>query len=303
MALFGLFGRSGRVRTLEVLPVSRIIANQNGLRKVVDEEGISELAESIANSGLLRPLAVHKKGLKYELVSGERRLRAVKKLGHKRVLCIVDRSGGDDLALTAMIESLQSEAPDAFVQAECCLKLMNRLKMSEEQLAGRMGKSRRFVADKLCLLNIEPSVRDGIRRYALSERHARAALMLDETEQRLELVRIAGEGRLDAEQTEALAERMTAGERPYDADGSGTKPESETKPEIVPEIKPETKPRRVVVRLVKDYRVFLNTVNTACEQLRSGGIKVDVDKSDREDGLDIVIRVTRERAKRAIGKN
>lgn len=297
MALFGLFGRSGRVRTLEVLPVSRIIANQNGLRKVVDEEGISELAESIANSGLLRPLAVHKKGLKYELVSGERRLRAVKKLGHKRVLCIVDRSGGDDLALTAMIESLQSEAPDAFVQAECCLKLMNRLKMSEEQLAGRMGKSRRFVADKLCLLNIEPSVRDGIRRYALSERHARAALMLDETEQRLELVRLAGEGRLDAEQTEALAERMIAGERPCDAEGY------ETKPEIEPEIKPETKPRRVVVRLVKDYRVFLNTVNTACEQLRSGGIKVDMDKSDREDGLDIVIRVTRERAKRAIGKN
>lgn len=289
MALFGFLRNSVRERTLEALPVSRIIANPNGMRRFADEEGISELAESIAHSGLLRPLAVRKKGMRYELVSGERRLQAVKKLGYKRVLCLVTRSGGEDLALMAMIESLQSEAPDAFEEAECCLKLMNRLRLSEEQLARRLGKSPRFIADKLRLLDIEPSVRDGIRRYELSDRHALAVLALKETEARLELVRQAGEGRLDAEETEACAARMLKGE-PASIE--------QTKTEM-----PEKKPRRVVVRLVKDYRVFLNTVSTACEQLRSGGLKVDLDKSDREDGLDIVIRVTRERVKRASSEN
>ncbi|MBR5947231.1 MAG: ParB/RepB/Spo0J family partition protein [Clostridia bacterium] len=276
MALLDYMRKNQTWQRLEELPVSRIVLNPNRRRKAMDSESLIGLADSIAHSGLLCPLVVRKKGAKYELVSGERRLHAVKMLGYKRVLCIVDGSAGENAALIAMIEDIQSEKPDFFEVGECCLKLMNRLGLTAEQLARRMGKSKGFVEERLSLLAIEPTVREGIRRYALSEQHAKAALLLTETEKRLELVKKAGEGRLGAEETELLAKRMM-GE-------AGEKLE-------------KAKPRRTVVRLVRDYRVFLNTVNTACEQLRSGGLKVDMDSSDREDGLDLVIRVTRERAK------
>ena len=273
MALFDFLRDARKAQRLELLPVSRIVSPENGRRRHFDEKSIAELADSIANSGLLCPLSVRKKGAKYELVSGERRLRAVKLLGYKRVLCIVNGGAGENAALVAMIEDVQSEKPDFFEVGECCLKLMNRLKLSREQLARRMGKSRGFVEEKLSLLAIEPTVRDGIRRCALSERQARAVLMLDETEKRLELVRRAGEQRLSAEETELLAKRMLKGESEQSRD--------------------EPRPRRAVVRLVRDYRVFLNTVSIACDQLRSGGLKVDMDRKDREDGLDLVISVTR----------
>ncbi|MBQ4429033.1 MAG: ParB/RepB/Spo0J family partition protein [Clostridia bacterium] len=277
MALFGFLKNKKVGQRLEELPVSRIVTPENRRRKLADDGSLDELARSIAHSGLLCPLSVRKKGAWYELVSGERRLRAVKRLGYKRVLCIVNAGPAENAALVAMIEDVQSERPDFFEVGECCLKLMNRLHLSGEQLAVRLGKSSSFVEEKLALLAIEPTVRDGIRRYALSERHAKAALALDETEKRLELVHRAGEGGLGAEETELLARRML---------GEAC------------ETTEEQRPRRTVVRLVRDYRVFLNTVSIACEQLRSGGLKVDMDSSNREDGLDLVISVTRERAKK-----
>lgn len=276
MALFGFLKNKQAGHRLEELPVSRIVTIENRRRKNADDGSLDELARSIAHSGLLCPLSVRKKGARYELVSGERRLRAVKRLGYKRVLCIVNAGPAENTALVSMIEDIQSERPDFFEVGESCLKLMNRLALSAEQLAARLGKSRSFVEDKLALLAIEPTVRDAIRRYELSERHARAVLALDETEKRLALVHRAGEGGLGAEETELLARRML-GE--------------------VCENRTEEKPRRAVVRLVRDYRVFLNTVSIACEQLRSGGLKVDMDSSNREDGLDLVISVTRERVK------
>lgn len=277
MALFDFLRNTRKAQRLELLPVSRIVPSENGRQRRFDEKSIAELAGSIAHSGLLCPLTVRKKGAKYELVSGERRLRAVKLLGYRRVLCIVNGGAGENAALVAMIEDIQSEKPDFFEVGECCLKLMNRLNLSGEQLAHRMGKSRGFVEEKLALLAIEPTVRDGIRSCALSEQHAKAVLALDETEKRLELVRRAGEERLSARETELLAKRMLAG--------------------VDEKKRAEQKPRRTVVRLVRDYRVFLNTVSIACDQLRSGGLKVDMDRKDREDGLELVISVTRESVK------
>lgn len=276
--MFAFLRKAEAERSLEELPVSRIVPNPNQPRRHFDEAALASLAESIKREGLLRPLAVRKKGARYELISGERRLRAIKQLGYKRVLCIVDRSAGEeDSALIALIENTQREDPDFFEEGECCLRLMNRLRLSPQELAWRIGKSRGFVAGKLRLLKLEPSVRESIRRFALSERHASAVLKLDETESRLELVRMAGEGRLSAIETEKLARRML----------------NQTRAErrIV------QKPRAVTVWLVKDYRVFINTVDAACDKLRSGGLKVEMDRNEREDGLDIVIRVTMERVK------
>lgn len=337
MAFFGFLKNNDEAPALAELPVSRIMPNPNGPRRVFDEAAIAELASSIASAGLIRPLIVRRVGARYELVSGERRLRAVKKLGKKRVLCIVDggagRSGSRQAAahsaasnrselsarsalaaLAALIENLQRAPLDIFEEAECCLKLMNRLNIGADELAERMGRSRDFIENRLRLLWLEPGVRELIRRFALGERHALAALRLDETADRLELIRRAGELGLDAEATERLADAMRGGRDAYaralhqmqaaqqaqnppvtrDERGQAQTAQEVQEVRTAQQVQTGAGPRRVV-RLVRDYRIFVNTVSIACEQLRSGGLKVDMDRKDREDGLELVISVTREK--------
>lgn len=266
-------------RTLEELPVAVIVPNPAQPRKTFDDESIAELAQSIRQVGLIQPLVVRKNGGIYELISGERRLRAIRSLGIKKVLCIVDRQTQDaDSALMAVIENLQREDLNCFEEAECYKALIDELGLTQEELAARIGKSQSFVANKLRLLKLAPEAREAITAGGLSERHARAVLRLDDPDDRMKAIEKAGEGRLSVTETERLVERLL--DESYDKKRSGAKP------------------RPVIIRLVKDYRVFMNTINTACDQLRSGGVDVQVEQQDRADGVDIAIRVTKPEAVR-----
>ena len=266
-------------RTLEELPVAVIVPNPAQPRKTFDDESIAELAQSIRQVGLIQPLVVRKNGGIYELISGERRLRAIRSLGIKKVLCIVDRQTQDaDSALMAVIENLQREDLNCFEEAECYRALIGELGLTQEELAARIGKSQSFVANKLRLLKLAPEAREAITAGGLSERHARAVLRLDDPDDRMKAIKKAGEGRLSVTETERLVERLL--DESYDKKRSGAKP------------------RPVIIRLVKDYRVFMNTINTACDQLRSGGVDVQVEQQDRADGVDIAIRVTKPEAVR-----
>ena len=281
MALFDLLKtkKTEHTRALEEVAVSLIVPNPAQPRKTFDEESINELARSIEQVGLIQPIVVRKNGPTFELISGERRLRAIKSLGWEKVLCIVDRQTQDaDSALMAVIENLQREDLNFFEESESYRTLLDELQLTQDELALRLGKSQSFIANKLRLLKLDKDARDAVAKYNLTERHARAVLKLDSDEQRLDaLVRI-GEGRLSVHESERLVDRML--NEMFDRRRSGAKP------------------RPVIVRLVKDYRVFMNTVNVACDQLRSGGVDVDVDQTDREDGVDINIRVTMPEAAR-----
>ncbi len=255
-------------RSLEELPVDSIFPNPAQPRKIFDEESIAELARSIEQVGLIQPLVVRRNGPVFELISGERRLRALKLLGEKNALCIIEKSAEDtDSALMAVVENLQREDLGFFEEAECYLRLIGEFGLTQEELSGRIGKSQSFVANKLRLLKLGEEERALIRTGGLSERHARALLKLDDTEERLAVIKKAIGERLSVQQTENLVEKTLSG-------GRGGKP------------------RPVVIRLVKDYRVFMNTVNKACDQLRSGGVGVETEQRDRPDGVDIVIRIT-----------
>lgn len=279
MALFDLIREKGAGpnRSLLELPVSAIVPNPAQPRKNFDEESIAELARSIEQLGLIQPLVVRKNGGVYELISGERRLRAVRSLGMKKVLCIVDGRADDaESALMAAVENLQREDLGFFEEAECYKKLTDEFGLTQEELAARIGKSQSFIANKLRLLRIEPAVREAIGRYGLSERHARALLRLRTAGERMAVVMRVGENRLSVNETEHIVEKKL--DEKYDARRAGARP------------------RPVIVRLVKDYRVFLNTLSAACEKLRSGGTEVSMEKTDREDGLDVLIRVTAPKA-------
>lgn len=260
-------------RQLVELALDSIVPNPAQPRKTFDDESISELAQSIRQVGLIQPLVVRKNGETYKLIAGERRLRALRSLGAEKALCIVDNSAVDaDSALMAVVENLQREDLNYFEEAECYKALLDELKLTQEELASRLGKSQSFIANKLRILKLSPEVREAVGLYGLSERHARAVLRLSDDADKLAIIKKAGEDGLSVKDTERLVEKKLNSLFDSKKDGA--------------------KPRPVIMRIVKDYRMFMNTVNSACEHLRSGGMNVDVSQSDRADGVDITIHVT-----------
>ncbi|MBO4562879.1 MAG: ParB/RepB/Spo0J family partition protein [Clostridia bacterium] len=264
--------RSGEC--LAELPVRLIVPNPDQPRRTFDEAGIAELAKSIEHVGLIQPLIVRRAGRGYELIAGERRLRAVKMLGYKTVACIVDSSSNeDDSALRAMVENLQREDLHFFEEAECFAALLNRLGATQEELGSRIGKSQSYIANKLRLLKLSQAVRSIVAEKGLTERHARALLRL-----RSEMERIEAAERMASE-----AMTIKEAERLVDSMLSDTRRASRRSPKMI--------------RIFRDYRVFINTVASACDQLRESGLVVDFDQKDKENGVELSISITQQSSK------
>lgn len=266
-------GAKGSKRLVEV-NVASIHPNPYQPRATFDEESIAELAQSIQQVGLLQPLLVRKLDDGYELVAGERRLRAVTSLGMEKVACIVQQDIEDESsAMMALIENLQREDLHYLEEAQCYQKLLETYGLTQEELANRLGKSQSSIANKLRLLKLSDEVKAAMTEKRLSERHARALLKLTDDKQRLDAVERIAEKGLSVKETEQMVEKTL--NKAYDEKQDGAKP------------------RPKLMRIVRDYRLFMNTINQAVNQLRESGMTVEVEQSDRADGVDIKISVTR----------
>lgn len=266
-------GAKGSKRLVEV-NVASIHPNPYQPRATFDEESIAELAQSIQQVGLLQPLLVRKVDDGYELVAGERRLRAVTSLGMEKVACIVQQDIEDESsAMMALIENLQREDLHYLEEAQCYQKLLETYGLTQEELANRLGKSQSSIANKLRLLKLSDEVKAAMTEKRLSERHARALLKLTDDKQRLDAVERIAEKGLSVKETEQMVEKTL--NKAYDEKQDGAKP------------------RPKLMRIVRDYRLFMNTINQAVNQLRESGMTVEVEQSDRVDGVDIKISVTR----------
>lgn len=255
---------------LTEIPVSLIMPNPDQPRKSFDEGSIRELAASIEQTGLIQPLIVRERGDSYELIAGERRLRAVRLLGWRQVKCIINETlREDDAAIMAITENLQREDLHFFEEADCYSQLLKCRGMTQEELALRIGKSQSYIANKLRLLKLEPQLREEIASCGLSERHARELLRLGSEELRSAALERMVEGSLSVKESGALVSRI--------ASEHGRKP---------------VKPKPRIIRIFRDYRVFINTVSAACEQLRDSGLTVSFEQKDIDNGVDITIRVT-----------
>lgn len=267
MALFSFKKENCSELSLEELPVRSIVPNPNQPRRTFDESSINELAASIEQVGLLQPLLVRRAGGVYELIAGERRLRAVIKLGHSTVKCLIDPAIDEaSSALMAIIENLQRQDLNCFEEAECYAALLAKLGITQEELAERIGKSQSFIANKLRILKLSPPLRKRLIGMGLSERHARALLRLRTDDER-----------------EAAADHIAA-------KGLSVK-ESEKYVESLLQTR-AIKPRPRMIRIFRDYRLFLNTISAACEQLKESGLGVAFDQRELEGGVEILIRVT-----------
>lgn len=160
------------------LPARSIRPNPSQPRRIFQEEALTELAESIRQHGILQPLSVRRVGTSYELIAGERRLRAGILAGLSEIPCIVMSMDDKESGMTALVENLQRQDLDFIEEARGISRVMEQWSMSQEQVARLLGKSQSSVANKLRLLRHSPQVLQALREAALTERHARALLKL-----------------------------------------------------------------------------------------------------------------------------
>ena len=160
------------------LPARSIRPNPSQPRKVFQPEALAELSESIQRHGILQPLSVRRSGLGYELIAGERRLRAAQMAGLTEIPCIVMQMDDRESGMAAMIENLQRQDLDFIEEAQGIANLMQLYDMNQDQAARMLGKSQSAVANKLRILRHSDPVLDALRQGNLTERHARALLRL-----------------------------------------------------------------------------------------------------------------------------
>ncbi len=193
-----------------VSPVRSIRPNPAQPRKVFEQTGLQELAASILQHGILQPLSVRRVGTSYELIAGERRLRAAKIAGLEEVPCLLMSMDEGQSGIAALVENLQRRDLDFIEEAEGLSRLMQLGGLSQEQAALRVGKSQSAVANKLRLLRHSPAVLEALRTAGLTERHARALLKLPQEEQKLAAIAVIVERGLTVARTERYIEELLA---------------------------------------------------------------------------------------------
>ena len=258
---------SSRVR---YIPINAVRPNPQQPRRSFDETALQELADSISAYGILQPLTVRDRGGVYELVAGERRLRAARIAGLREVPCLIAEVGEEDAALLALIENLQRRDLDYMEEAAAIARLIRRYGLSQQQAAEKLGKSQPTIANKLRLLRLSAPVIDCLRQYGLTERHARTLLRLTDPEQQLAAARHIGKRGLNVAQTEQYIDRLTA--------------ENRTEP-----------PRRRPTYVIKDVRLFLNSVERGVRLMQSAGVGAEVGRRDTEEEILLTIHIPKRR--------
>jgi ParB family chromosome partitioning protein len=261
-----------------MVKAEEIRRNPNQPRTVFEENGLNELSESIRQYGVLQPLTVRKSPLGgYELVAGERRLRASKLAGLREVPCILLDASEKQSSVIALVENLQRCDLDFFEEAEGIQSLIRQFGLSQEEAARRLGKSQSAIANKLRLLRHPEQVISAVRRHGLTERHARSLLRIEGLEARLEAIEHIAAERLNVAQTEDYVERLLT--RVEESPPTKRQTDSEAKKSI----------RTLYV--FKDIRLFLNTISRAIDTMRRSGVDASLDKEEEDGGIRLTISI------------
>lgn len=247
------------------IPQGDILPNPNQPRRRFDYDELEGLAQSIRANGILQPLLVRNlENGKYELIAGERRLRAARLIGLTKVPCIINDISESDSAVFAVIENLQRQNLDYFEEAEALALLISDYRMSQEELCKKLGKAQSTLSNKLRLLKLNEEMRYKISRAGLSERHARALLSLTDEVQRARALSIIIDRHLTVSESESLIEQM---------------------------LRKNEAPKRQILKGFKDIRIFINTLNNAVDAIRRAGIDADSVKTETDEYVEYIVRI------------
>lgn len=249
--------------------VDSIRSNPYQPRQEMQKDSLLELEESIKQYGLMQPIVVRKiNESEYELIAGERRLRACKNIGLSEISAMVVKASGTDSAIMALIENIQRENLGYIEEAEAFLSLLAVHGLTQDELAARLGKKQSTIANKIRILKLSPEIRVLLSEHGLTERHARALLRLpDEKEKRKALSIIINRG-LNVVKTEELVESMLTVEEEK-------KNPSDSKN----------------IRIFKDIRIFQNTIKQAIDIMKKSGIDASSIKNESEEFIEYTIKI------------
>lgn len=257
----GLFESS----RIQFLPIDVIAPNPAQPRKSFSREGLEELSASIAAHGILQPLSVRRVEGGYELISGERRLRAAQLAGLENVPCLLISADEEQSSFLALIENVQRRDLDFWEEAQAIQSLLDATGLSQEGLARQLGKAQSSIANKLRLLRLAPEGLELLRSHGFSERHARALLKLQEPTAQVAAARYVVEHDLTVSKTEDYVDKL---------------------------LHPVQK-RQKQAFLLKDVRFFLNTVTRGLSLMQSAGVHADCNRQDTPEAILLTIRIPR----------
>ena len=248
-----------------MIPRDEIYPNPDQPRRRFSMDELEGLAQSIHENGMLQPVSVRARETGgYELIAGERRLRAAKMIGMSSIPCIVIRARSEQSAVFALIENLQREDLNFFEEARAIESLMDHYGLTQEEMALRLGKAQSTLSNKLRLLRLSPRMCAQIERAGLTERHARALLKLDQEKERQEILDQVIRDDLNVSQTEKL---------------------------IASRLAPKAHKNKNVRFLFRDVRIFLNTIGHAIDTMRRSGIEADSEKTEDENFITYTVPI------------
>lgn len=268
-----LLTKQKMINKVILIPEYKIKPNPYQPRKVFDDEKIEQLATSIAQYGLLQPITVlPTEDGDYQLVAGERRLLACRKLKMQEVPAILTSMDEERSSALALIENIQRCDLNFFEEAMAIQKLMKMVGHTQQAVAKKLGKTQSTVANKLRLLQFSEEVREAILAAELTERHARALLNLNEQgdEVLLKAIQTIAEKQMNVSQTERYITQLSGKEQP--------------------------KPKEKGLFVVKDLRIFLNTIDKALDTMKLSGIHAQTQMQEEEDEVVYTIRIPKESA-------
>lgn len=258
-----------KYQTVLHLPINAIRTNPYQPRREMDKLALSELCSSIKRYGLMQPVVVRQiNGREYELIAGERRLRACRMAEMEEIPAVVVRAGGTDSAVMALIENIQRENLGYIEEAEAYCALVSEHGMTQEELAVRLGKNQSTIANKIRILKLSPEIRSLLAQNSLSERHARALLKLPDERTRLRVLNMVVKRGLNVLKTEELVEDIL----------------HKTEDDV-----PETDKKDI--RIFRDVRIFSNTIRQAVNIMKRSGIEAETKKTESEHFIEYTIKI------------
>ena len=264
------FRKNSDGRQVLELPVSVIAPNPNQPRAVFAPEELAELSKSIAQLGILQPLSVRRTGSGWELVAGERRLRAAAMAGLKTVPCLEIQADEPTSSLLALVENVQRKDLDFWEEALALRKLIDDCHLSQEEAAARVGKSQSAEANKLRLLRLPVDVLSDLRAAGLSERHARTLLRLNDPE----LQRRAAAHMIRRRLTVAKSEEYVA--------------------RLAKPLADKPLRRATPIYRTRDVRLFLNTIQKGLSIMNSAGVGAQCGRQETEQEILLTIRIPKQ---------
>ena len=263
-----MFERKKPSGKLLSLPIDQIHPSPFQARKSFDEQELTALAQSIRENGLLQPVTVRKVAEGYELVAGERRLRACQLAKMTTIPAILYSYADDRTAALGLLENIQRADLNPFEQAQGLRDVMVLWDCTQAEAAKRLGMAQPTLANKLRLLQLTGDQRQFILDNGLTERHARALLRLEDPEQRLAAVEHIGKNQLNVADAEGYIDRLVT--------------QNQT-----------TQPRRRSTYILKDVRLFLNSVDRGVRLMQTAGVGAKVSRRDTEDAICLTVTIPR----------